>query len=97
MPKRVWDNIDEEAVSQGNAFRRQLTQIAKRAMGKQIIKQRKMHLDGVYVVQRKLVGVKFLPLGLKHYHIPLNVSSVLMPSHMLASWIGIIRQHPNLL
>jgi|LakMenE18May11ns_1017448.scaffolds.fasta_scaffold8273285_2 hypothetical protein len=55
MPKRVWDNIDEEAVSQGNAFRRQLTQIAKRAMGKQIIKQRKMHLDGVYVVQRKLV------------------------------------------
>lgn len=56
MPKRKWDLIDIEAETQGNAFRRQLIhQIAKRGMGKQIIKQRKMHLDGTYVVQRKLV------------------------------------------
>lgn len=56
MAKRKWDIIDMEAESEGNAFRKQLVhQIAKRGMGKQIIKQRKMHLDGLYVIQRKLV------------------------------------------
>ena len=56
MPKRKWDLIDMEAEIQGNAFKRQLVhQIAKRGLGKQIIKQRRMHLDGTYVIQRKLV------------------------------------------
>jgi hypothetical protein len=56
MPKRKWDNIDIEAESQGNAFRKQLVhQIAKRGLGRQLIKQRRMHLDGTYAIQRKLV------------------------------------------
>jgi len=45
-----------EAESQGNAFRKQLVhQIAKRGLGRQLIKQRRMHLDGTYAIQRKLV------------------------------------------
>jgi hypothetical protein len=56
MAKRKWDIIDMEAEAEGNAFRKQVThQIAKRGMGKQIIKQRRMHLDGTYAIQRKLV------------------------------------------
>jgi hypothetical protein len=56
MPKRVWDSIDIEAENQTRAIKKQLTvQIAKRALGKKIIAQRQMHLDGVYSIQRKLV------------------------------------------
>ena len=56
MAKRKWDIIDMEAEAEGNAFRKQVAfQIAKRGMGKQIIKQRRMHLDGTYAIQRKLV------------------------------------------
>ena len=56
MPKRIWDSIDIQVEAESNAIRRQLTQqIARRAMGKQIIKQRKMHTDGTYAVQRRVV------------------------------------------
>jgi hypothetical protein len=56
MAKRKWDVIDMEAEAQGRAFRKQIVfQVAKRALGKKTIAERKMHLDGTYAIQRKLV------------------------------------------
>ena len=56
MAKRNWDAIDMEAEAHGNAFRKQLVvQIARRALGKKTIAGRRMHLDGTYAIQRKLV------------------------------------------
>jgi len=56
MPKRTWDSIDMEAEAQGNAFRKQVVvQIARRALGKKTIAEHRMHLDGTYAIQRKLV------------------------------------------
>jgi len=56
MAKRKWDLIDIEAESEGRAVRNQLIrQLAKRPLGKKIIAERKMRIDGTYAIQRKLV------------------------------------------
>ena len=58
--KRHWDELDEEACNQGNAFRKQVTtHIAKRSLGKVTLKTRKMHGDAFFAVQRKTVKNSF--------------------------------------
>lgn len=55
MAKRVWDNIDQEAERQATAFYRHAVAQPRRSYGRKTHKERKAALDGMYVIQRKMI------------------------------------------
>jgi hypothetical protein len=55
MAKRIWDSIDQEAERQATAsFRHSIAQ-PRRSYGRRTHKERKAALDGLYVIQRKMI------------------------------------------
>lgn len=55
MAKRIWDSIDQEAERQANAFRNHAIAQPRRCYGRKTHKERKSIVDGMYVIQRRMI------------------------------------------
>ena len=55
MAKRVWDSIDEQAERHAIACIKHSSAQPKRTYGRTTHKQRKAAVDGLYVIQRKMI------------------------------------------